>query len=274
MLSDLVTCRIILVVDFVRQPSFRIIDGGRYVQESEVVRRADRDRMLHAVLPVFDEVLSEKLVFFRMDRISEITGIGDGDFFVPAFLAYDMFAFEGINTAHRDTHVGQGDAQRRILRALVDVHRGRDIDRAVGKTLRDADTRSLVVVCCIRRVQHIELIAAVAAGREIHTGRECAVRIGFHILRMRPCNSEVFRHAVIRQSFVARFRNQIRSIDRSRIFIPFPVRRAGGQAPRSFRVNLARKRQIDVIADGKIISAVTEVEAARHLVAIRGHDNP
>ena len=106
-----VACRIVLIVNFVRQPSFRIIDGGRYVQESEVVRRVDRDRMLHAVLPVFDEVLSEKLVFFRMDRISEITGIGDGDFFVPAFLTYNMFAFEGINTAHRDAHIGQGDAQ-------------------------------------------------------------------------------------------------------------------------------------------------------------------
>ena len=119
------------------------------------------------------------------------------------------------------------------MRALVDVHRGGDIDRVVGETLRNTDTRSLVIVRRIRRVQHIELVAAVAAGREIHAGREGAVWIGFHILRMRPRNPEIFRHAVIRQSFVARFRNQIRSIDGSRIFIPFPVRRAGGQAPRS-----------------------------------------
>ena len=117
------------------------------------------------------------------------------------------------------------------------------------------------------------------AGREVHAGGKGALHVRFRILRVCPVDPEIFRYRIgtgyieVLQPLVANDSIEVIAVHAAGEFVPFPVVGACRKPPGPFGIYLARKRQIHIVVDGKIISSIVEVEAPLHLVAVRRHDN-
>lgn len=83
------------------------------VEQREV--GVDRNIVLESVAPVFYEVRLEELVFLRVDRVAELSGIAHRDLFIPALFAGHVLALERIKSAHRNVEVRQREAHGRVL---------------------------------------------------------------------------------------------------------------------------------------------------------------
>ena len=168
--------------------------------------------MLHSVSPVFNQIRLEEQILFGRDAVAESSRIAHGDLLIPTFLADCPLPLEGESTAHRDGHAGERDSDGGVAGGLVDTHVRRDGERVIGEALRDVDRRALrfLVDCSLASgagVITVLVIPVVGRGREINTGREGAIGIGLGILCVRPSHLEIFRQAIIGQSFVAQFRH-------------------------------------------------------------------
>ena len=230
--------------------------------------------MLHRIAPVFDKARLEQEVFLRRNAVSQIPRVRERYLFVPSLITDCLLAFKGIDAAQGKREVGQSNRNRRVLRSLANRSRSRDIQREVGETLRETDTRALHVVGSPRtQGRAVILVAGITTRGEVHARREGAVGIRLGVLCMCPLNLEVFRERIVGQTLVAIFRYQIRGIEVSRILISLPIARASRQAPRAFRIDFPRQCQVYIITQCKIIPPITKKEASGGFISERRHDD-
>ena len=88
--------------------------------------------MIHTVAPVLRQTRLHEFLLFCMDGVLKITRILQGDFLIPALLAYPVLALEGIETRHTDVQLRQCQVDSRVAHVLVGAH---------GKVQRHAETR-------------------------------------------------------------------------------------------------------------------------------------
>ena len=259
---------VILLRDLVGVPTLLVADRWRDVQILEEGEGGtDRNGVLHGIAPVPDQVGLEQEVLLRADAVGQCTGIAHRHLFVPTLLADPLFPFEGIDTAHGDGHVGEGDRNGGVARHLIDVHRTRDGKGAVGESFGDVHTGSLGVAVDISIVETLRIVPVVTAGREVDTGREREEGVGLRILGVRPLQLEVFRFAIVWQSFVSQFGHQIGGIEAAVVLVSFLVARTCGQSPGTFRVDLSGDGQVHVVAQCKVITSIPQEESTGALVS-------
>ena len=179
-----------LVFDLLEVPLFVVVDRRRKVDVvEEVERRRDGDRVLDAVLHVFERLLREDFRLGGGHRVGHLARVLHRDLLVPAVLAGLLLAFEGVEARDVEHHRRQRHRDRLVLRVLRDGHVRRERERRAGPVLRVGDRR-----VGLRGEDVVEVggrIAAVTAGGEVHRGRERRTRVGLGVLRVGPLDAEV-----------------------------------------------------------------------------------
>ena len=223
--------------------------------------------MLHTCLPVFDKIgVGQVFLFHVVGSYTTIHRITDLDLLVPLFLTgyfaflvqhFTSYLFERIDTRHihRQFRCGQRDSG--VFRTLRDAGGCTQTPRTVRKTLLVTDRTALRVLRHQRRVViTVDITAAITAGREVNTCRECTVRIEFRILRMGPLNLEVLADRIIRQALLTGYIVSVTDIDITPEMVTPDVFRLRPNCPGSFGVYIAHDLQVHVVIDGKIVSSV------------------
>ena len=97
----------------------------------QIERSAYRNRMLHAVTPVLDQVTVKELTLLRRNAVAQLSGIGKRNFLIPAFVSHLFFTLKGVHTRQVDAQIRQSNRYRRVAHALRQVGRS-------GNTQSDA----------------------------------------------------------------------------------------------------------------------------------------
>ena len=90
---------------------------------------------------------------------------------------------------------------------------------------------------------------------------------------MSPLDLEVLVHSVVRHAALTGHVVTVTDIQVARKMVTPYVFRLRTDCPCSAGVDVARQLKVYVIAYGKVISAVTQVESARVVIAETGHDD-
>ena len=88
---------------------------------------------------------------------------------------------------------------------------------------------------------------------------------------MRPLDFQALRYAVVGHVLLALHRAQETEIDVAAEAVTLVVVRLEARAPRSLRVYFAQGFKVEIVVHRPIVTAVAQVEAARGLIAVRGH---
>ena len=98
----------------------------------EIEAGVGADVMVHTVAPVLRQTRLHELLLFRMNGVLKITRILQGDFLIPALLAYSIFTLEGVETRYADVQLRQCQVNSGVAHVLIGAH---------GKVQRHAKTR-------------------------------------------------------------------------------------------------------------------------------------
>ena len=90
---------------------------------------------------------------------------------------------------------------------------------------------------------------------------------------MAPQHLEVGLLGVVGHAFVAEDGLEVVDAERATVLVALGVGGLGAYAPRTLGVDLTGKRQVDVVADGQIVTAVAQIEAAVVVVSEGGEDD-
>ena len=89
---------------------------------------------------------------------------------------------------------------------------------------------------------------------------------------MAPCEFEAFAHAVVGHVLLALLGHLVAEEEVAVEAVAFHVVALERQAPGTLGIDFAQHGGIHLVADGKVVAAVAQVEAAGRLVAVGGHD--
>ena len=95
--------------------------GGFGILDEINMAKNEALAVLHAVLPVFDEVGVHELVFLGRDGVAKLAGVAHGDFLIPSFFSHLVLAAEGIEAGDADVQVGQRHGDARVAHILAQV---------------------------------------------------------------------------------------------------------------------------------------------------------
>ena len=187
---------------------------------------------------------------------------------VPFLLTHRFLAFERINTTHIHIQTRQSHTQRRVFGSLSQVHTQTDTPGTIRKTLRIRHTRTSRIFCIgLHIVITIDITTIITRCLKVHTRREIAIRIGFTILRMRPLNTQVFIHIVIRHILFARHIPTIIHRQTTLKFISLDVSTSRIYSPSTTRINITRQLQIKIIIDCKIVTNTRHIQSTRIIIS-------
>ena len=259
-----------LVFDLLEVPLFVVVDRRRKVDVvEEVERRRDGDRVLDAVLHVFERLLREDFRLGGGHRVGHLARVLHRDLLVPAVLAGLLLAFEGVEARDVEHHRRQRHRDRLVLRVLRDGHVRRERERRAGPVLRVGDRR-----VGLRGEDVVEVggrIAAVTAGGEVHRGRERRTRVGLGVLRVGPLDAEVALLDVVVLALFARLDVRILHVETAAVLVALDVARGGRCLPRTERVEAAAHRQVGVFAQREVVAQVAQEESLGVLLAVGRH---
>ena len=89
---------------------------------------------------------------------------------------------------------------------------------------------------------------------------------------MCPSDLEVLCNGVIRQTLVAGLRGKRAGIDVTRILVTFLVSGLSRHTPGALGEYLTQNLEVKIIGQGKIVTAVLEIETSLHLITVCGND--
>ena len=184
-----------------------------------------------------------------------------------------MFPAERIETGDADVEVGQRHGDGRIAHVLAEV--GSRTERHADARERRApvDRRGTCRLGERLRVVHTRQVVTLITRRsEVDTGRERAERVGLRILPVAPLHLETRLLRIVGHTLVTRPCVLITHEKRTTVFITFVIVARSCQAPRAFCIDLTYQFQVHLVAQGKIVAAVTKIESTGALVSIAGHD--
>ena len=103
--------------------------------------------------------------------------------------------------------------------------------------------------------------------------REVHIRIRFRVLTMAPDNLEVVHLRIVGRSLVAGDGRKVREVERTAEFISLAIRGMSGDTPRPFCIDFASQRQVNIIVDSEIITAVAQIESTVVVIAETREDD-
>ena len=247
---------------------------GRHVdilQDAEA--GVDGNLVTHAVPPVLDEAALEEQVLLGVDAVRKRTGIAHGNLLVPSLLARHLLSLEGIEAVELDGEVWQGEGNAAVPDLLGKVERAAQRQPDVGERLAVGDTAGSGALRIALRIVHAdEVVALVAACGEVDACREALRRVGLRVLTVRPRHLEALRRDKVRHVLLARLRVLVAEVKVSAEAVTLLVGGLLRQRPGALRVDVGQQLGVHIVVEGKIISALTQIEASRRLVAIARHD--
>ena len=228
--------------------------------------------MLEPVSPLIQPRL-EKQVVLRADGVGHASGILHGDLFVPTLFARRLLALERIESVQGDVQVRECYTDGRVACVLRHIEGTRQVQSDGREGVRIAHTGSLRIVGVQGRIiQTAQVTAVIATGRKVHIGREGAVRACLLVLAMAPRELEVLGHHIVRHVLFAGLGHEVARIERTRILVSLVIVGLGSKPPRSLRKDFAQHFQVHVVADGEIVSPVTQIETTVHFIPESRHD--
>ena len=240
-------------------------------EEREVA--ADGYDVLDAVAPVARQARLHDLVLLGSDGVGDVAGIAHGDLLVPPFLAHHVLALEGIEARDADVQVGESHGDGRVAHVLLQVHgaaqRHADAGEA-GAPRHGAGTRRLGAQLWV--VHRREVVLLVARGGKVDTGRQRAVGVGLGILTVAPLHLEAGGLLVVGHVLLAIDGILETDVHRAVELVALAVVGGCRDAPRALGIDFAQQLEVHLVVHGKVIATVAQVEAARELVAVGGHD--
>ena len=259
-----------LVLHLLEVPLLRIVGRRRDVDVvEEVERRRDRDRVLDAVLHVFERLLREDLRFGGRHRVGHLARVLHRDLLVPAVLARLLLALERVEARNVEDHRRQRHRNGLVLGVLRDGHVGRQRERRARPALRVGDRG--VGLGGQNVVEVRRRILAVTARREVHRGREGRARIGLGILRVGPLHAEVVLLDVVGFALFAGLHARILHVEAAAVLVSLDVARGRRGLPRPQRVDAAPDREVGVFAHREVVAQVAQEESLGVLLAVGGH---
>ena len=90
---------------------------------------------------------------------------------------------------------------------------------------------------------------------------------------MRPLDREAGFTYVVRHVLVARHRILVAGIERTAVTIALLIIGCCRESPRALSIDFTQEFKVDLVVDGKIVAAITQIEATRRLVTISRHDD-
>ena len=224
--------------------------------------------MIQTVIPIFHKTRLKEFILFAGNRVRKRATILQTDLLVPFLFTHCLLAFERINTAHIHIQTRQSHTQSRVFSSLGQVHTQTDTPWAIWETLRIRHTRASRIFCIgLHIVITIDITTIITRCLKVHTRREIAIRIGFTILRMRPLNTQVFSHIVIRHILFARHIPTIIHRQTTLEFISFDISTSRIYSPSTTRINITRQLQIKIIIDCKIITNTRHIQSTRIIIS-------
>ena len=148
---------------FLRQHLVVEIERGVDVQVLEEIEAGvGADVMVHTVAPVLRQTRLHELLLFRMNGVLKITRILQGDFLIPALLAYPIFTLEGVEARYADVQLRQCQVNSGVAHVLIgadgEVHRHAE----TRESRTESHVRSSCRLCqSLRIVQRIEVVGLV-----------------------------------------------------------------------------------------------------------------
>ena len=79
---------------------------------------------------------------------------------------------------------------------------------------------------------------------------------------------ETLAHGIVWHIFLSLDRAKERDVEIAVVTIAFAVVHFSAQAPRTFGVDFAKSFEVHVVVEGKVVAALSEVEAAAGLIAV------
>ena len=225
--------------------------------------------MLDAVLHVLERLFREDLRLGGGDRVGHLARILHRDLLVPAVLAGLLLALEGVESRDVEDHRGQRHRDRLVLRVLRDGHVCREREGGSAPALRVGDRR-----VGLRRKDVVDVggrVAVVAAGGEVHRGREGRSGIGLGELRVGPLHAEVVLLDVVGFALFAGLYARELHVEAAAVLVSLDVARGGRGLPRAERVESAAERQVGIFAQRDVVAQVAEEESLGGLLSVGGH---
>ena len=249
------------------------VEGGREVDVFEELEvGGEGNAVLHAVAPLENGGV-EKLRLGGGERVGHLSGVGEREFFVPALFADGFLAAEGIEAVDGERNVGQGDGEGGVAHVLRHVGRGRKREAERGNAVVETHRRGTGALGVgQRRVEGGEIGAFVVLGGEVDAGGERGVGVGLGVGAVAPLHFEGGLLVVVGEVFVAVDGGEVGEEDVAAIGVAAGVVALGRETPRAAGVDFAEEFEVDAVGEGKIVTAVAQVETAGGLVAVGGHD--
>ena len=250
-----------------------LVVGGRVgpVEELEHLDgEAERDGVLDAVLHLVEGGELKEVGILGADIILGRKGVGKGEVLIPAEVARDFLAAEGIEGGGAEGDGGEFEVHDTCLGIVGLVERGGKAETAAQRS-RIGDTGGGGAVEIVVAVGGI---LAVVAALEVDIGGEAAAGVGLGVLVVAPRHLEItkFREGgtVARNAL---FGDAVADVEITFIFIPYIIITLGLSSPTEVGVELAGEGKVDIIVDGPVVAAVLEVVAAVVHPAVAGHEN-
>ena len=251
------------------------VEGGGEVDVLEELEGGfEGDAVLHAVAPL-EQGGVEKLGLGGGERIGHLSGVGQGEFFVPPLFADGFAATQGLKARDGEGDVGQGDGEGGVAHVLRHVAGGRKGEAERGNAVVETHRRGAGALGVGQRgVERGEIGAFVVFGGEVDAGGEGGVGVRLRVGTVAPLHFEGGLFGVVGEVFVAVDGGEVGEEDIAAIGVAAGVVALGRESPGAAGVDFAEEFEVEAVGEGEIVAAVAQIEAAGGLVAVGGHDEP
>lgn len=208
-----------------------------------------------------------------VDLVGQRTRIAHGNLLIPALVAHLLLAPEGIEAGYGDIQVGQRHGQRGVAHVLRHVGSGAERHAYAGEGGAPVDGRGTRALCQrLRIIERVEVVALIAGRGEVDACRERAVGVRLGVLAVTPLYLEALLLGEVGHALVARLGVLIAEEEGARILVALLVVAGCRDAPGALGIDFSQQLEVPLVAHGKVVAAVAEIEAAVALVTVRGHD--
>ncbi len=254
------------------EPVLGVGHAGREadVLEKLEVRKADAEVVGHSVLHLVEEVGLAEIGGLEAYLVLQRGVVAEGYLFVEPLLADPVLPLEGVDGAHREGDVGQGEGIGGVAGVLA-VHR---VDAQVELAVpvpREGDGRLRLVLEGV--VDVVGVVAVVRRAGEVHRGAEVHAGVGLGILRVRPLDGEVPGLEEFGSAPLAGLVVGVADRERAVELVVDAVAGVDVDGPRAKGVVVSGHGEVEVVAEHEVHAGVAHEESAGRLLAEGGHQH-
>ena len=123
-----------------------------------------------------------------------------------------------------------------------------------------------------RVVERCQVVLLIRLGGEVHAGRKWTVGRWLGVCPVAPLHFEILRDTIVGHVLFASLCYLIVKIEIAVIFVAFSVSCLCTNSPWAFRENFSSQLQVHIVAEGKVVATIAQIEASCWFIAISRHD--